>query len=243
MVGSPISEASGPYLLIGAGRLSRHLGHYFDLESIAWRRWQRSMDVPLRKAVIGARAVLLLISDDAIEGFLDHNARPDDPPWIHFSGSLVTTTAAGVHPLMTFSDELYDHQAYREMFFVCERGRPPFREIFPELANPSFEIDPEDKPLYHALCTIAGNFTTLLWHKAFGDFEQRLGLPRSALFPYLDRVADNLKNSASPLTGPLARGDGRTVAHHLEALAGDDFSGVYRAFVAAHQADVRRRRR
>ena len=231
-----------PYLLVGAGRLSRHLGHYFDLESIAWRRWHRSMATPLREAVRGSRAVLLLISDDAIEVFLDHNVRPGDPPWIHCSGSLVTTAAVGIHPLMTFSDELYDLRVYREMCVVCERGRTPFRDLFPQLTNPSFEIDPEDKVLYHAMCTIAGNFTTLLWHKAFGEFEDRLGLPRSVLFPYLDRVADNLKSSTSPLTGPLARGDGRTVAHHLEALAGDQFGDVYRAFVAAHEADVRRRR-
>ena len=231
-----------PYLVVGKGRLSRHIGHYFDLESIAWRRWDRSMEMPVRDAVAGARAILLLISDDAIEEFLDENVRAGDPPWIHCSGNLVTTAAEGIHPLMTFSAELYDHQVYRETPFFCERGRIPFRELFPQLVNPSFEIDPEDKPLYHALCTIAGNFTTLLWHKAFGDFEERLGLSRTALFPFLDRVTDNLKHSASPLTGPLARGDGRTVAGHLEALAGDSFGDVYRAFVAAHEADVGRRR-
>jgi len=231
-----------PYLLVGAGRLSHHLGHYFDLESIAWRRWHRGMAAPLREAVSDCRAVLLLISDDAIEVFLDTNVCPGDPPWIHCSGSLVTTAAVGVHPLMTFSDELYDLEVYREMCFVCDRGGTPFRDLFPQLANASFEIDPEDKVLYHALCTIAGNFTTLLWHKAFAEFEERLGLPRSVLFPYLDRVADNLKSSTSPLTGPLARGDGRTVARHLEALAGDRFGDVYRACVAAFEADVRRSR-
>ncbi len=240
MVGSPISQASGPYLLIGAGRLSRHLGHYFDLESIAWRRWERSNGSPLRDAIAGVGAILLLISDDAIEDFLQDNARPGDPAWVHCSGSLVTALAGGIHPLMTFSDELYDHQVYRQIPFICERGRTPFRRLFPQLANPSFEIDPGDKPLYHALSAMAGNFTTLLWGKAFADFEQRLDLPRDVLYPYLDRVADNLKHSASPLTGPLNRGDRRTVESHLAALAGDGFDDVYRAFVAAHGHPSRR---
>lgn len=224
--------ATKPYLLIGNGRLSRHLGHYFDLESIAWSRWDRSQQTSVADAVAGARAVVLLISDDAIEGFLNANARPGDPPWVHCSGSLVTDSAVGAHPLMTFAEELYDHCVYREMAFVCDRGKTPFRELFPELDNPAFELDPEHKPLYHALCSVAGNLTTVVWRRAFDDFEQRLGLPRIVLYPYLDRIADNLKHSASPLTGPLARGDRGTVRRHLEVLADDPLEQVYRAVMA-----------
>jgi hypothetical protein len=86
---------------------------------------------------------------------------------------------------------------------------------------------------------MAGNFTTLLWQHAFAAFEERLGLPRTALYPYLDRIAGNLEWSASPLTGPLARGDRRTVERHLAALAGDPFHAVYSSFVAAHRVTAR----
>jgi predicted short-subunit dehydrogenase-like oxidoreductase (DUF2520 family) len=86
---------------------------------------------------------------------------------------------------------------------------------------------------------MAGNFTTLLWQHAFAAFEERLGLPRSALQPYLEQVASNLVRSASPLTGPLARGDHRTVDRHLAALEGDPFHAVYESFVAAHRAGAR----
>ena len=69
------------------------------------------------------------------------------------------------------------------MAFVCERGGATFTDLFPELANPHVVIDPADKPLYHAICTMAGNFTTLLWLRAYEVFEGKLELPRSILFP------------------------------------------------------------
>jgi predicted short-subunit dehydrogenase-like oxidoreductase (DUF2520 family) len=234
-VGQVPSE-DAPYLLVGNGRLSRHLQHYFDLEGIRWRLWARAMRQPLEASLAGARAVLLLITADAVEGFLARHASPAGLPWVHCSGSLVTPLATGVHPLMSFGDELYDHARYRRMAFVCDRGATPFAALFPRLSNPHFEIDPEQRPLYHGLCAMAGNFTTLLWQHAFAAFEERLGLPRAALHPYLEQVASNLVRSASPLTGPLARGDRRTVERHLEALEGDPFHAVYSSFVAAHRA-------
>jgi len=231
-----VPSDDAPYLLVGNGRLSRHLQHYFDLEGIRWRLWARAMGLPLEGTLDGVRAVLLLIADDAIEGFLARHADPAGPPWIHCSGSLSTPLAIGVHPLMTFGDELYGHAEYRRMAFVCDRGALPFEELFPRLANPHFAIEPADRPLYHALCAMAGNFTTLLWQHAFAAFEGRLSLPRSVLYPYLEQVASNLERSASPLTGPLARGDCRTIERHLEALEGDPFHAVYESFVAAHRA-------
>jgi predicted short-subunit dehydrogenase-like oxidoreductase (DUF2520 family) len=226
-------------LLVGNGRLSRHLQHYFDLEGIRWRLWARAMRQPLEGTLDGARAVLLLISDDAIEGFLARHVDPAGPPWIHCSGCLVTPLATGVHPLMSFGDELYEPDRYRRIPFVCDRGAAPFAALFPRLSNPHFEIDPAQRPLYHALCAMAGNFTTLLWQHAFATFEGRLSLPRSVLYPYLEQVASNLVRSASPLTGPLARGDHRTIERHLEALEGDPFRAVYSSFVAAHRATAR----
>jgi predicted short-subunit dehydrogenase-like oxidoreductase (DUF2520 family) len=233
-----VPSDSPPYLLVGNGRLSRHLQHYFDLEGIRWRLWVRSQERPLEPALRDVRSVLLLIPDDAIEPFLAHHADLAGPPWIHCSGSLSTPLAAGVHPLMTFGDELYDPAVYRRMAFVCERGAPPFGELFPELANPHFAIEPADKALYHALCTMAGNFTTLLWLRAFAVFEGRLELPRAALYPYLEQTAANLERSAEPLTGPLARGDHRTLERHLAALAGDPFEPIYRSFLIAHRVEL-----
>ena len=225
-----------PYLVIGSGRLSRHLRHYLGLESVPFRHWDRSMGVPLEDALRGYRSALLLISDDAIPAFLDRHAGAGETRWIHCSGSLSSELADCAHPLMLFSDELYDHETYRRMPFVCERGRRQLPDLLPELANPYAAVAPELKPLYHALCALGGNFTTLLWQKVLGDAEERLGLPRELFYPYLEQVARNLRRGGDALTGPLARGDDGTIARNLDALAGDPFQGVYRAFVAAYRS-------
>ncbi len=227
---------STPYLIIGSGRLSRHLRHYFRLESIPFRHWDRAGATPVEEALAGCRSVLLLISDDAIPGFLERHARAHPARWIHCSGSLSSELADCAHPLMLFGDELYDRAVYRAMPFVCERGRRQLPELLPELANPHAAVAPEQKPLYHALCALGGNFTTLLWRKVLDDAEARLGLPRELFHPYLEQVVRNLERGDGELTGPLARGDEGTIARNLEALAGDPYRGVYEAFVAAYRA-------
>jgi predicted short-subunit dehydrogenase-like oxidoreductase (DUF2520 family) len=223
------------YLLVGRGRLSRHLEHYFGLESIPFERWDRSSVEPFESLLARAEAVVVLISDDAIEPFLARHAAGDRRRWIHCSGSLSTPLADGAHPLMLFGDELYDHATYRRIPFITERGRRSFPELFPGFENPHSEIDPGLKRLYHALCTVGGNFSTLLWMKVFEEAEGRLDLERELFYPYVEQVTRNLTASQDPLTGPLARGDERTVAGHLAALAGDPFEEVYRAFVSAYR--------
>jgi predicted short-subunit dehydrogenase-like oxidoreductase (DUF2520 family) len=187
--------------------------------------------------VANARSVVVLISDDAIEGFLDRHAAGGGQQWIHCSGSLSTPLADSAHPLMLFGDELYDLETYRRIPFVCERGRRQFPELFEELCNPHTAIDPELKPLYHALGALGGNFSTILWLKVFGEAAGRLGLDRDLFYPYLERVTKNLMESRNPVTGPLARGDDGTISRHLEALAGDPFCEVYRAVVEAYRTD------
>ena len=221
-----------PLLLVGNGRLARHLGRYLGLEGVPYAMWHRGSSGPFEEVRDRAERVVLLIADDSIEGFLDRYRDGECRIWIHCSGSLSTPLAEGAHPLMAFGPELYDLDTYRRVPFVCERGRRAFAELFPGLDNPSFAVDPEDKALYHALCVLAGNGSTLLWRRAFAGFE-RLGLPREALLPYLERVAANLAVSDDPLTGPLARGDRRTIERNLDALGGDPYRAVYRTLADA----------
>lgn len=229
-----LTDPAAPLGIVGDGRMARHFTRYLQLSGIPHRSWSRRMsaeDLPARR-LAGCRAALILISDDAIEPFLEQHAGGLAMPAIHFSGSLVTPRAVGMHPLGTFADPLYDLSTYRSIAFVCDPRRPAFEEVFPELPNPHFTLDAALRPLYHALCVLAGNFTTILWEKLFLEFEGRLGLPREAAHPYLASVAATLRSGgASSLTGPLARGDQGTVRRNLEALADDDFGDVYRAFV------------
>lgn len=219
------------YGLIGRGRVATHMAYYLKLEQQGCLQWHREMPGSPEDALAGADILLLAISDDAIARFLDRHSVLRKRPVVHFSGSLVVEGAHGLHPLMTFGPELYDLNAYRAVPFVGETGGLEFREAFPNLVNPSWSLDPVLKPLYHALCVLSGNFTTLLWTKAFEDFEEKLGLPREILLPYLERTFRNTAASGGEaLTGSLARGDRATVERDLRALDGDPYAEVFEAF-------------
>ena len=219
------------YGLIGRGRVATHMARYLELEELPFVTWHREMLAPPDRALDLADIILLAVSDDAIQPFLADHPDLRRRPIVHFSGSLVVEGATSLHPLMTFGPELYDLETYRSIPFAEEKGGPSFRELFPRLNNPSWPLDPKDKPLYHALCVLAGNFTTLLWSKAFEDFERRLGLPREALLPFMTQTCRNTSIAGrTALTGPLARGDIETVARDLQALEGDPYVEVYRAF-------------
>ena len=222
------------YGLIGRGRVAAHLGRYLELEGLRHISWHRGMDGDAESILAEAGVILLAISDDAIAGFPADHPALCDRPLVHFSGSLFVNGVIGLHPLMTFGLELYDLETYRNIPFITERERPGFHDAFPSLGNPSLAISPELKPLYHALCVLAGNFTTILWNKAMRDFEDRLNLPREVLRPYLERTAANtLRQGGGALTGSLARGERGTIERDLEGLAGDPFREVYLAVAAA----------
>lgn len=217
------------FLLVGDGRLARHLAHYLTLLGLPFDQWSRRQGPPsaLRDYADRASHVLLAISDSALAAFVEDH--PDLHNCFHFSGALTIAGATSVHPLMTFSHELYPLDVYKSIPFICEA------ESLPGFPNRSFALDPAMKPLYHALCVMSGNFTVLLWEKAFASFAS-LGLPREVLLPYLAQVATNLITAApgeSVLTGPLARGDSTTIDKNLAALGGDPYADVYRAFVRA----------
>jgi predicted short-subunit dehydrogenase-like oxidoreductase (DUF2520 family) len=223
-----------PCGIIGGGRLARHLTHYLTESGIAVRGWTRRMAEPPAVVLGDAPVVLVLITDDAIEPFLAEHRELASRLLIHCSGSLVTPLARGMHPLMSFGPDLYGLAVYWAVPFVCDQGGPLFREVFPTLPNPSFALDPARKPLYHALTDLAGNLTPVLWEKLFLTFEQELGIPRQAAILYLKRVVDVCEGpSPFPRTGPIARGDARTVRRNLAALVDDPIRAVYEGFARA----------
>jgi 2-dehydropantoate 2-reductase len=105
----------------------------------------------------------------------------------------------------------------------------------PGLAEPPFFIEPERRPRYHALCVLAGNFTTLLWKKLFFELDREFGIAREHTLPYLESVTRGLAGKGAPLSGPLSRGDHATLQRNLEALKDDPFEEVYQAFVSAYE--------
>jgi predicted short-subunit dehydrogenase-like oxidoreductase (DUF2520 family) len=76
-----------------------------------------------------------------------------------------------------------------------------------------FELSDEDRPAYHAGCSMAANYLVTL-RRAAGSLLASAHAPEETLDPLLQGVMDG----GFQLTGPIARGDWDTVARHLEAI-------------------------
>lgn len=232
------------YLIIGAGRLSKHLQHYFCVLDIPYKLWARNSDnlKNLETKIQESTHILLAIPDDNIEEFIISiqdilKNKLKNKIYIHFSGALYTKLAYGAHPLMSFSNNLYEDNVYYKIPFVLDDDAPDFNDLFPKLKNPNFKIDIRKKTKYHMLCVLANNFTTILWEKVFADFEDKLHIPKDVLHPILKQTCDNLSNlksGKSVLTGPLVRKDTQTINKHLNVLKddNDNFLDIYKSFIA-----------
>lgn len=221
------------YLLIGNGRVARHFHHYFSLLGLPHARWHRAEPQSvLREQLTKATHILVLITDSAIEDFIREYLYASRAVLVHFSGSLVTEKAYGAHPLMTFSQDLYDRDQYQSFPFVLDEGAPPLSELLPGLPNDAVHLPQSRKGFYHALCVLSGNFSCLLWQKLFQTFERDFHIPASAAHPFLMQQMRNLiAHYPSALTGPLSRRDAATLKNNLSALENDAFQRVYKSFI------------
>lgn len=221
------------YLIIGGGRLAKHIAYYLGLLDIPFEIWSRKKSVSELAALAeSAERILILISDGEIARFVQEHPFLLEKKLIHCSGVLTFPFAESAHPLNTFGPDLYDKETYTQTPFIIEKGRSDFVELLPGLPNPHFVVSPEKKALYHSLCVMSGNFTTLLWQNVFEIFEAELKLPKETLFPFLKTTLKNLKKSApNALTGPLARGDTQTIIRNLDALHGRPEQTLYYAFL------------
>ncbi len=218
--------------IVGRGRLGTHLAYYLSQKNIPHKIWARSDSKNLETALQGCTTIALAIRDDVLESFIAKNPFLHSRTLVHFSGAMVLERAWGAHPLYTFGPELYSAEVYQKIPFILEKDSPALAEFFPGLENPEYRIPASHKALYHSLCVLAGNFTALLWQKFFNELQNNLKLPPEACEPYARQIFENiLKNPNQALTGPLARGDWKTIQKNLVALGEDPFADVYRAFV------------
>lgn len=235
------------YLIVGNGLLAKHFLHYFDLLGVSYIQCVREnlnefVKLSHQSDKHGSvDRILLLIRDDQIENFIREYKNKIAPQsiWVHCSGVLSIEEAESAHPLASFSEVLFDLRFYKSIPFVTEKGRKNFHELFPQLQNPSYEIYKEEKELYHAWCSIAGNFTTILWQNFFNYLKDDLLLPSQAAHQFLVSISENLIKSNDPLTGPLKRGDTKTIERHLRQLKNSPLEDVYKSFIKLFEKSKR----
>jgi predicted short-subunit dehydrogenase-like oxidoreductase (DUF2520 family) len=164
--------------------------------------------------------VLLCVPDAAIAGVASD--LPTGPWMAHVSGA--TALAAldphirrfSVHPLQTFTRARGPEQldgAWAAVSAETADAAGRGRWVAETLGLRPFELADEARTLYHAGAVVAANYLVTLFRSASRLLE-RAGAPPEALVPLMRRTIDN----EFELTGPIARGDWRTVEAHLTAI-------------------------
>jgi predicted short-subunit dehydrogenase-like oxidoreductase (DUF2520 family) len=181
--------------------------------------------------------VILCVPDAAIHDVAGSIAKG---PWIsHVSGA--TPLAAlephvarfGVHPLQTFTRARGPEQldgAWAAITAETDDGKNRATWLASVLGLRPFTIADEDRVLYHAGAVIASNYLVTLF-RAASRLLKEAGAPPEALVPLMKRTIDN----GFDLTGPIARGDLKTVEAHLADIAKrvPELADMYRALASA----------
>jgi predicted short-subunit dehydrogenase-like oxidoreductase (DUF2520 family) len=197
--------------------------------------------VPVEKPSAVARGcdlLLLTVPDDMLANVVrvlaDSGALREGQYVVHTSGRhglavLAPAAAVGakviaLHPAMTFTGTALDLERLDGCVFGLTAGadeRALAEELVTELGGRATWVPEEMRTLYHAglahganhLVTLVSEAMELLAAAGSAD-------PAGTLRPLLEAALDNaLAHGDAALTGPIVRGDVKTVAAHLEDIA------------------------
>ena len=133
---------------------------------------------------------------------------------------------ATAHPLMAFNSIESSIQKIDSAWFAIEEMPDndfSLEAFFKQCGNKTFKIDSDKKTLYHAAACVLSNYMVTLLDASYRIFEQsgmRKDDIQEATIPLLESVMENLKGKscADALTGPIKRGDNKTIEMHLKSL-------------------------
>jgi uncharacterized protein (TIGR00725 family) len=192
----------------------------------------------IHEAALAADVVLITVKDDAIEEVAASCRFRHGAQVIHMSGahsSEVLAAArdtfgcsvASMHVLQTFASVEQACQVLPGSTCFIEGDETACQTaetLAAALEFPVLRIRPADKVLYHAAAVLGCNGLTALLH-AVVDVAREAGIPADRVLPAFApllraTLENNLKNGPSnALTGPIARGDAKTLAMHRKALS------------------------
>jgi predicted short-subunit dehydrogenase-like oxidoreductase (DUF2520 family) len=199
--------------VVGAGRVGRAVAARLAAH-VPTRTTGRELDVS------GADLVVVCVPDAAIA---EVAGAIEPGPWVaHVSGA--TPLAAldsherrfSVHPLQTFTLDRGPEQldgAWAAVSGESEDALAAARNLATLLGLVPFELDDEERPIYHAAAAFASSFLVTL-HEVASELMDAAGAPPEALDPLMRRTMQN----GFRHTGPLVRGDWETVERHRDVI-------------------------
>jgi predicted short-subunit dehydrogenase-like oxidoreductase (DUF2520 family) len=192
-------------------------------------------------AAANADIVFICIPDDAVPTIARALARRQRD-WsgrvaVHTSGLLPAAVldplekrgavTASVHPVQSFPSKTCDAGRLRGITWGLEgspKGVAAGRAVVRLLGGRPLVLTSSQKPIYHAACSLASNGFVALEAGA-ASLLRATGIGRKraedVLMPLVQGTLQNVKELGlqAAFTGPVSRGDSRTVTRHLQALA------------------------
>lgn len=186
-----------------------------------------------------AELVLLTVPDDVLPGLVTGAADAGHVRAgqfvVHASGRfgiavLDPATDRGglplaLHPVMTFAGTANDLARLTGCSFGVTAPdvlRPVAEALVVEMGGEPVWVAEEQRPLYHAALANASNHLVTLTAMSM-ELLSGAGVadPGRMLAPLMSATLDNvLQHGDAALTGPVMRGDARTVSRHLDTLQG-----------------------
>ena len=199
----------------------------------------RFSDVPW-EITGNADVVFITTPDSAITGVCDSIANnkgfADNAVVLHCSGALPSTIlstaktcgahAGSMHPLQSFATADYSTNPFQGIIVALEGENyavKAAKEIATDLGGTGVTILTEAKTLYHASAVVASNYLVTLLDLAFRLIGEAGIAGRDAfniLKPLIEGTLSNIEKVgiSEALTGPIVRGDVKTVENHVEEI-------------------------
>lgn len=217
-------------------------------EQLASSIGDRAHAVDASQIAGAAELVFLAVPDAAVRDTCDVLPLTAAHAVVHLSGvlgldCLQRAAARGakigaLHPLQAFPRHA-GSERFQGIYAGIEASDPALtaelEAIARALGATPFSLAGVDRAAYHAAAVLTSNYVVAL-HAAAAEVWRLAGLPpstaRAALAPLTLGAAQAIveRELAQALTGPIARGDVRSVASHLHVLEGDpDRAALYRA--------------
>ena len=129
-----------------------------------------------------------------------------------------------IHPAMTFTGTSVDLSRLHDTPFgvtAAEEIRPVAEALVVEMGGDPIWVPEDARVVYHAAMVLGSNYLNVLVNESISLLKEAgMQDPARLLTPLMSASLDNaLRFGDKSLTGPIVRGDSRTVAKHLAALS------------------------
>ncbi|MBI5476988.1 MAG: DUF2520 domain-containing protein [Ignavibacteriales bacterium] len=134
-----------------------------------------------------------------------------------------------MHPIQTFPPNLNPAKLktkFRGIYFGIDGIEESIRlmeQIIKMLGGKAIVIKKEIKPLYHIACVFASNYE-MIFLNAVDELTRKIDIPVSWMEAFGPLITESMQNMikhgiGKSLTGPIVRGDMKTVDIHLDSLS------------------------